>query len=289
MDFAEPLDSTLRGIAETPTGASPMVQRIRSEIDFAAKFADLFPDKTHKWQRLILKAAGVVKDRLSASGAIDLTAVISEAELILAPIGEAAKEYTIHCCGHAHIDMNWMWPWQETVSVTHDTFPTVDRLMDEFPEFHFSQSQASTYIGMEEFCPEIFEAIKKRIAEGRWELTASMWVEGDKNLASGEILCRHMLYTRRYFNEKLRPAVRRDQDRLGVRHLRPRAHAPRHPQSRRRHAATTSTARARRSGSSGGRRPTARRCSDTATSAATTARSTRGWRSGWSITSRRPA
>ncbi len=29
-----------------------------------------------------------------------------------------------------------------------------------------------------------------------------MWVEGDKNLASGEILCRHLLYTRRYMKEK---------------------------------------------------------------------------------------
>jgi len=50
--------------------------------------------------------------------------------------------------------MNWMWPWQETVSVAHDTFSTVDRLMDEFPEFRFSQSQASTYAAMEEYAPK---------------------------------------------------------------------------------------------------------------------------------------
>ena len=47
-----------------------------------------------------------------------------------------------------------------------------------------------------------FWEIKKRIAEGRWKLlTASHWVEGDKNLASGESLARHLLYTRKFMKE----------------------------------------------------------------------------------------
>ena len=202
MDFAVSLDSTIRAISESETGKASLAQRIRSEIEFARDFRGLFPDKKAKWEPLILKAAELVKSKVSADGPIDLAAVVSEAEGILAPIGKTAKEYTIHCCGHAHIDMNWLWPWQETINISHDTFATVDKLMDEFPEFHFGQSQASTYIGMEEFCPEIFQMIKKRIKEGRWESTASMWVEGDKNMASGEILCRHILYTKRYFKEK---------------------------------------------------------------------------------------
>jgi len=202
MEFITKLDSNLRGIAGSEAGGTALIHRFRQEIDFAHKFADLFPDKKDQWQKLVLKAAKLVQDKLSAGGAIDLKALVGEAEKIIAPIGKEAKKYTIHCCGHAHIDMNWMWPWQETVSVSIDTFRTVDRLMDEFPEFKFSQSQASTYIAMEEFAPEIFKAIKKRIKEGRWDPTASMWVEGDKNMASGEILCRHMLYTRRYFKEK---------------------------------------------------------------------------------------
>ncbi|MHB1458609.1 MAG: alpha-mannosidase [Armatimonadota bacterium] len=202
MSFLESLDGILREVSASEAGGASQTQRIRTEIDFAQKFAELFPDKTEKWQKLILKAATLLKDRFAAGGSLDICGTVKEAEDILAPIGKAAKDYTIHCCGHAHIDMNWMWPWQETISVSHDTFATVDRLMDEFPDFQFSQSQASTYIGMEEFCPEIFEMIKKRIAEGRWEVTASQWVEGDKNIASGEILCRHILYTKRYLKEK---------------------------------------------------------------------------------------
>jgi len=202
MEFLESLDGYVRQIAAAETGNTALVERIKAEITFAQHFIELHPDKESEWKSLILKAAKLVSKKLSAGGAVDLKSVVDEAEQILSPIGKAAKEYTIHCCGHAHIDMNWMWDWPETVSVTRDTFSTVDRLMDEFPEFCFSQSQASTYVAMEEYSPEIFEMIKRRIKEGRWESTASMWVEGDKNMASGEILCRHLLYTKRYMKEK---------------------------------------------------------------------------------------
>ena len=38
--------------------------------------------------------------------------------------------------------------------------------------------------------------------EGRWEVTASQWVECDKNMSSGESISRHLLYTRAYFAER---------------------------------------------------------------------------------------
>ena len=98
--------------------------------------------------------------------------------------------------------MNWMWSWPETVAVTNDTFQTMLALMDEFPGFIFSQSQASTYHLIEKYHPAMFEAIRQRVREGRWEVTASQWVEGDKNMASGESISRHLLYTRAYFQEK---------------------------------------------------------------------------------------
>ena len=76
----------------------------------------------------------------------------------MAPIATVAKTYTIYCVGHAHIDMNWMWSWPETVAVTNDTFATVLKLMDEFPQFRFSQSQASVYAIIEEYNPECWRA-----------------------------------------------------------------------------------------------------------------------------------
>jgi alpha-mannosidase len=202
MAFSENLDLLTSEINNLQNTANSSLERFREEINFARQFAEAFPDKREKWHDLILEAAEVVAKSLSKKGAVNVEKAVKDAEAVLAPIGKKAKEYTIHCCGHAHIDMNWMWPWQETVNVSHDTFYTVNKLMEEFPEFRFSQSQASTYIAMEEYAPEIFKMIKKRVKQGKWDVTASMWVEGDKNIVSGESLCRHMLYTRQYFAQK---------------------------------------------------------------------------------------
>ena len=120
----------------------------------------------------------------------------------LEPLSRAMKEYTVHLIGHAHIDMNWLWLWPETVDVCKNTFSTVLKLMDEFPDFRFSQSQASTYIAVEEAAPEIFRQIHRRVKEGRWEITGGTWVEGDMNMASGESIVRQVLYANRYFKEK---------------------------------------------------------------------------------------
>lgn len=126
-----------------------------------------------------------------------------EIEQTLAPLAEAAKSYTLLCIGHAHIDMNWMWSYDETVSITLDTFRTVLSLMDEYPEFTFAQSQASVYEIVAKYDPEMLQQIKRRIHEGRWEVTASTWVEADRNMPNAESMARHFLYTRRYLADLL--------------------------------------------------------------------------------------
>ena len=99
---------------------------------------------------------------------------------------------------HAHIDMNWMWSFNETVAATLATFRSMVNIMDQYPEFKFSQSQGALYRIVEEYDPDMMEEIKKRIAQGRWEVTASAWVETDKNMPGGESLLRHIQYTKEY-------------------------------------------------------------------------------------------
>ncbi|MGD9496547.1 MAG: alpha-mannosidase [Armatimonadota bacterium] len=192
------LDELLAALSQQRAASAKPLDRFAAELDFALRLAQSRPDVQEQWEALIARACEHVLNGLRM-GLADAERLVCEAEELLAPVGVAAREYTIYCVGHAHIDMNWMWSWPETVAVCYDTFSTMDRLMDEFPDFHFSQSQASVYWAMHEHAPELFERIRRRVAEGRWEVTASQWVEGDKNLASGEILCRHLLYTRRWF------------------------------------------------------------------------------------------
>lgn len=192
-----------RATNEAALRAAP-VERFLAEIEFAEGLADLVGKKVAAgWPKLIDRAFGIVAAAVE-SGSIDgLEKAVGEAEAVLAPIGKIAKTYTIHCVGHGHIDMNWMWSWPETVAVTNDTFLTVLKLMDEFDDFCYTQSQASVYAIVREHNPALFERIKARVREGRWEVVASHWVEGDKNLASGEALARHLLYTRRFMAENL--------------------------------------------------------------------------------------
>lgn len=126
--------------------------------------------------------------------------VSKQAEQRLIHYSKKAKEYQVICAGHAHIDMNWMWGFQETVSVVIDTFQTMLDLMKEYKEFTFSQSQASTYRIIEKYCPSMLPEIIERVSEGRWEVTASAWVEPDKNMSGTESMARHILYTKKYLS-----------------------------------------------------------------------------------------
>ncbi len=201
MDDMEKLERGLEAIKTLAEADRVHTNRLTHEIRFAQRLTNAKTEKKEEWQPLIGKAIKYAETEIEKMP-VNMKSVVSEAEKILEPIGRAAKEYTLYCVGHAHIDMNWQWNWPETVSIINDTFSTVDRLMDEFPEFRFSQSQASTYLALKEYLPELYEKVRERIKEGRWEITASTWVEGDKNLACGEIMCRHLLYTKRFISEE---------------------------------------------------------------------------------------
>ena len=190
-----------QSIAHSATRRADKVERIQAQLNFAHQLCAAHPDRAGEWQARILEAGRVVQDALRGP-AVDLGDLTARTEETLSPICEVAKQYTLLCVSHAHIDMNWMWSWPETVAVTNDTFQTMLALMDEFPSFVYSQSQASTYELIERYNPAMFEAIRQRVAEGRWEVTASQWVEGDKNMASGESISRHLLYAREYFSQR---------------------------------------------------------------------------------------
>jgi len=104
--------------------------------------------------------------------------------------------------GHAHIDLAWLWPWDETRRKTRRTFHTVLSLIESSPDFIFNQSTAAYYAQLEEDDPKLLEAIRKQVAAGRWETVGGMWVEPDTNMPTGESLARQILYGQRYFERQ---------------------------------------------------------------------------------------
>ena len=118
------------------------------------------------------------------------------------PADANVTDATIYLVGHAHIDMNWLWLWPETVEVCKNTFSTAMNLMKEFPGFVFSQDQPATYLAMQEQHPEVFARIKDAIRRGQWDVTATTWTEGDLNMSSGESIVRSILYGKRYMKQQ---------------------------------------------------------------------------------------
>ena len=172
-------------------------RRILSQLEFAIR---LNAERDGEFDDCVRRALNYLLRCQELDGVLTRSAC-RKAEELLQPMQEAAKEYKLILAGHAHIDMDWMWSYHETVASALATFRTVLNLMAEYPDFCFSQSQASVYQMVEEYDPELMAEIKGRIAEGRWEVTASAWVETDKNMPSTESLLRHIEYTRNYLSE----------------------------------------------------------------------------------------
>ncbi|TVR95645.1 MAG: alpha-mannosidase [Trueperaceae bacterium] len=134
----------------------------------------------------------------------DLRARIPELRARLRTAVERVRERypaegSLWLTGHAHIDLAWLWPLEETRRKAVRTFETVLGLMDRYPHFHFNQSSAQLYAYVEEDDPALFERIRARVAEGRWDVVGGMWVEPDGNLLAGESWARQLLHGQRYF------------------------------------------------------------------------------------------
>jgi alpha-mannosidase len=107
-----------------------------------------------------------------------------------------------HLIGHSHIDVAWLWQLKETVRKCSRSFSTVLALMERYPHYYFTQSQAQLYDYTKKYYPQIYKEIVKRVADGRWEPTGSTWVEMDCNVPSGESLVRQFLYGKKFFMEE---------------------------------------------------------------------------------------
>ncbi len=108
----------------------------------------------------------------------------------------------MHFVGHSHLDVVFMWQHREYLRKVGRTHATMLRFMEQYPEFKFSQSQAKLYSDMKRCFPEIYEQVKARVAEGRWEPIGAFWVEPDCNLVSGESFVRQILHGQRFFERE---------------------------------------------------------------------------------------
>ncbi len=116
-----------------------------------------------------------------------------------------AQNVDIVATGHAHIDVAWLWTLGQTRRKAGRTFHNVMRLMEQFPEYYFAQSQPQLYDYLHQDYPQLFEAIKAKVADQSWEPLGGMWVEADCNISGSESLARQFLLGRSFFHEHFGP------------------------------------------------------------------------------------
>jgi alpha-mannosidase len=186
-----------------PPSTRPAPSFIREEILSARPMISAYADgKAERETQLDAAVKAIDFAPLDRGDQAAFDASLRDAQAKLRVLNPWLKQFTIRAVGNSHIDMAWLWPWTETVEVVRNTFRSVLDLMNEYPDFKFTMSSARTYEWMEEKYPDLFEEIRQRVKEGRWEVIGGMWVEPDLNMPDGESLTRQILVGKRYFQQK---------------------------------------------------------------------------------------
>lgn len=177
------------------------VWRLHQRMLFATQLlAELEPESV-RGQDLyacLRRGADALEDTDVAGSASGVLAILDEG-LRRSAGGSAPR---LICVGHAHIDTAWLWTLAETRRKVVRSWTNTLDLMDRDPALHFICSQPQQYRWLETDATAVFERIKARVAEGRWEPVGAMWVEPDALVPSGESLARQMLYGVRYFESR---------------------------------------------------------------------------------------
>ena len=137
-------------------------------------------------------------DRACDAWASDGLSALNEAlQALVRRLPAEAWQPVAGLCGHAHLDLVWLWPEMATERKGVHGFATQLRLLERYPEVTFVQSQPALYRAVERQAPRLMKHVRARIASGRWEVMGGFEVEPDNNLPSGEALARALVYGQR--------------------------------------------------------------------------------------------
>ena len=112
--------------------------------------------------------------------------------------------------GHSHLDVAWLWTYEQTRRKAERTFAIACDLLDRDEQFVFVQSQPQLYAFVQEGDAALFERVREHVGSGRFDASvAALWVESDCNIPSGESLLRQMLLANEYCTKEfgLSPSI----------------------------------------------------------------------------------
>ncbi len=176
---------------ESPHGVDPGF--IAAELAILDLFADQLETKPLTPLLTPLLETDGDRDRLDP--------LLERLHTALQTCGQPLRQFQMHLCGHAHLDLAWLWPIAETWRVAQATFESVLSLKKHYPELTFTHSTPALYAYLEHHAPHLFQAIQEAVAAGWWDVAAGLWVEPELNLINSESIARQLLYGQRYVQQ----------------------------------------------------------------------------------------
>ncbi|WP_406002346.1 alpha-mannosidase [Streptomyces sp. NBC_00829] len=159
--------------------------------------AELPVEGARRWD--ILRAVSRALDAIDLQ---DVGGTAAAARSCLEDVLAVSAEPSAHrisAVGHAHIDSAWLWPLRETVRKVARTTSNMTALLEDEPDFIYTMSQAQQFAWIKEHRPEVYDKVKKAVAQGRFVPAGGMWVESDTNMPGSEAMARQFVHGKRFF------------------------------------------------------------------------------------------
>lgn len=112
------------------------------------------------------------------------------------------EQNLVWAIGNCHIDTAWLWPYAETRRKIARSWASQLDLIERYPEYVFTASQAVQFQWLKEDHPDLFKRIQKAVKQGRFVPIGGSWVECDTNMPSGEALVRQMVLGQKFFEKE---------------------------------------------------------------------------------------
>jgi alpha-mannosidase len=103
--------------------------------------------------------------------------------------------------GQSHLDLAWLWPFEETKRKCARTYANQLALMEEYPGYRFLACEPYILETIRNLYPELYERIEQKIRSGQIFCDGAFWIECDTNIPCGEALIRQLVRGTRWFRE----------------------------------------------------------------------------------------
>ena len=110
------------------------------------------------------------------------------------------RKKKLYVVSNAHLDTQWNWTIQDTIrDCVKNTLENNFALFEKYPNYVMNFEGAFRYKLAKEYYPDLYEKLKKYVAEGRWNVAGSQWDASDANVPSSEAFMRQILYGNGFF------------------------------------------------------------------------------------------